>query len=260
VNTGLPRVPALPADRPAFGTWLKLPTPEVIEVLAATGLDFVVIDLEHTLLSLDTVSSMIALGRLLHVVPLVRVPDHQPSMIGRVLDAGAAGVVVPGVETEAQARALVQSVRFPPHGRRGLSTSGRAGGWGAQDPGDYMATDTRAVLVVQLESAAALDAAERIAAVDGVSAVFVGPMDLAASLGLVPGSPELDDVLAKMEARALPDGVLLATAAGTDPQRAAGLIARGYRMVVLGTDAAILREATTALVAELSRRTRQETR
>jgi 2-keto-3-deoxy-L-rhamnonate aldolase RhmA len=257
---GLRGVPVLAADRPVFGTWLKLPTSEVIEILAVTGLDFVVIDLEHTLLDLDMVSRMIALGRLLDVATLVRVPDHQASTIGRVLDAGAAGVVVPGVETETQAHALVQSVRFPPRGRRGLSTSGRAGGWGAQDPRDYMATDTRAVLVVQLESAEALAAAERIAAVDGVSVVFVGPMDLAASLGLVPGSLELDDVLAKLEGQALPDGVILATATGIDPQRAAGLVARGYRMVVLGTDAAILREGATSLVAGLSRQASQETR
>jgi 2-keto-3-deoxy-L-rhamnonate aldolase RhmA len=159
----------------AVGTWVKLPAPEVVEIVAKAGFDVVVIDLEHTMLSLETVSTMIGLARLAGVRPLVRVPDHGHAVIQRVLDAGASGVVVPQVDTAEQARAVVACAKFPPVGTRGLSNSARAGDWGSVPPAQYMRDgDADSVVVVQLESEAALRHGPEIAAVPGVDCVLVG--------------------------------------------------------------------------------------
>ncbi|GAA3116141.1 aldolase/citrate lyase family protein [Nonomuraea salmonea] len=104
-----------------LGTWIKLASPESVEIMAYAGFDFVVIDLEHTTLDLGAASTHIATARALGVDPLVRVPDHGLSVIQRVLDAGAAGVLVPHVDTVEQARAVVRATRF-----RRAATAGQA--------------------------------------------------------------------------------------------------------------------------------------
>ncbi|OMQ15718.1 hypothetical protein A7K94_0207555 [Modestobacter sp. VKM Ac-2676] len=105
---------------PALGTWLKLPATEVVELVALAGFDFVVIDLEHSPLDLESAFRLI--GTALHtgVSPVVRVPGLDPGLVQRVLDAGAEGVMVPHVDTVEQARAAAAAVRFPPLGARGV--------------------------------------------------------------------------------------------------------------------------------------------
>src|SRR5690606_40621933 len=142
----------------ALRSWMKLASYESAEILAHAGFDFVVIDLEHTTLDLGAVSRHLAMARALGVDPLVRVPDHGHSVIQRVLDAGAAGVVVPHVDTAEQARAVVRATRFPPHGDRGSGSTSRAGRWGLLPRADYLDYgNTGALCVVQLESAEAID-------------------------------------------------------------------------------------------------------
>src|SRR5690606_15219933 len=195
----LPGRPA-PAQAPV-GTWLKIPAVEPAEIAAFAGFDFVVVDLEHAPLSVETAARMVTVAALAGVAPLVRVPDHGAATVQRVLDAGAHGVLVPHVDTVDEAAAVAGAARFPPRGRRGAGGTSRAGLWGMRPTAEYVAFgDEQALVVPQLESERAVAAAADILAVDGVDAVFVGAADLGLSAGLAPGDPALaqmvDHVLA----------------------------------------------------------------
>lgn len=235
-------------DGGTLGTWVKLSSPESVEILAYAGFDFVIIDLEHTTMDLAAASAHIATARALGVDPLVRVPDHGHSVIQRVLDAGAAGVVVPHVDTAEQARAVVRSMRFPPHGDRGSGSTGRAGRWGLLPRADYLAYgNTEALCVVQLESADAIAAAPAILGVDGVDAAFVGTADLSMSTGFPAGSAQLDALEGAAIDAARAAGLAIGTATATSNQGRASL-ERGYDYVVVSNDTSILARGGRAVV------------
>lgn len=231
-----------------LGTWIKLSSPESVEIMAYAGFDFVVIDLEHTTLDLGAASAHIAMARALGVDPLVRVPDHGLSVIQRVLDAGAAGVLVPHVDTVEQARAVVRATCFPPRGDRGSGGTSRAGRWGLLPRAEYLAYgNEQALCVVQLESEAAMKNAGEILALDGIGAAFVGPADLSMSMGVAAGSDEVDRLITSALSAAASAGVPIGTASATSDQARAAL-ARGYDYVVVSNDTSILASGSRALV------------
>ncbi|GAA1682119.1 4-hydroxy-2-oxoheptanedioate aldolase [Nonomuraea maheshkhaliensis] len=231
-----------------LGTWIKLSSPESVEIMAYAGFDFVVIDLEHTTLDLGAASAHIAMARALGVDPLVRVPDHGLSVIQRVLDAGAAGVVVPHVDTVEQARAAVRATCFPPRGDRGSGGTSRAGRWGLLPRADYLAYGNEQVLcVVQLESEAAMRNAGEILALDGIGAAFVGPADLSMSMGVAAGSDEVDRLITDALSAPASAGVPIGTASATSDQARAALD-RGYDYVVVSNDTSILASGSRAIV------------
>ncbi|MEV0167902.1 aldolase/citrate lyase family protein [Nonomuraea fuscirosea] len=231
-----------------LGTWIKLSSPESVEIMAYAGFDFVVIDLEHTTLDLAAASTHIAMARALGVDPLVRVPDHGPSVIQRVLDAGAAGVVVPHVDTVEQARAVVRATCFPPRGDRGSGGTSRAGRWGLLPRAEYLEYgNEQALCVVQLESEAAMRNTREILAVDGIGAAFVGPADLSMSMGVTAGSDEVDRLVTSALEAAAAAGVPIGTASATSDQARAAL-ARGYDYVVVSNDTSILASGGRAIV------------
>ena len=231
-----------------LGAWVKLSSPESVEILAYAGYDFVVIDLEHTTLDLNAASTHSAMARALGLEPLVRVPDHGLSTIQRVLDAGASGVVVPHVDTVDQARAVVRATCFPPRGIRGSGGTSRAGRWGLLPRADYLEYgNEQAQCIVQLESKEAIDHAAEILAVDGVDSAFVGTADLAMSLE-VTGN---DDVVQSLVSSALDVAsaadLPIGTAAATSDQARTAL-ARGFDYVVLSNDTSILASGARQLV------------
>lgn len=231
-----------------LGTWIKLSSPESVEIMAYAGFDFVVIDLEHTTLDLGAASTHIALARALGVDPLVRVPDHGFSVIQRVLDAGAAGVVVPHVDTVEQARAVVRATCFPPRGVRGSGGTSRAGRWGLLPRADYLGYGNDQVLcVVQLESDVAIENAAEILAIEGIGAAFVGTADLSMSMGVAAGSDEVEGLVASALEAAAAAHVPIGTAcASADQARTA--LARGYDYVVVSNDTSILASGGRAIV------------
>ena len=234
-----------------LGTWIKLSSPESVEIMAHAGFDFVVIDLEHTTLDLGAASTHIAMARALGVDPLVRVPDHGLSVVQRVLDAGAAGVVVPHVDTVEQARAVVRATCFPPRGDRGSGGTSRAGRWGLLPRADYLEYgNEQALCVVQLESEVAIRNTREILALDGIDAAFVGTADLSMSMGVVAGSDEVDRLTASALAAAAAAGVPIGTASATSDQARAAL-ARGYDYVVVSNDTSILASGGRAIVNAL---------
>ena len=236
---------------PALGTWIKLDTTESVEIMADAGFDFVVIDLEHAPLGIDTTARMISLARAAGVLPLVRVPGHDAATIGRVLDAGAGGILVPHVDSADEARRVVSAMRFPPLGERGAGGTSRAGRWGLLPRAEYVRVGNEDVLCIpQLESEAAFHAAADILAVEGVDAVFLGAGDLSLSLGVRPADPRVQELLAAGRAAAAAAGKPCGAAAATAEAavRAAGL---GHQFVVVGNDATMLARTAHGLVGSV---------
>lgn len=165
----------------AWGAWVKLEAAESTQILAHAGFDLVVVDLEHTLLDLSAVARHVAIGQALGLRVFVRVPDHTPALVQRLLDGGVDGLVVPHVDSAADASEIVRATRFAPYGRRGSGATSRGGAWGRRPRQDYL--QAPATVIAQIESTDALSNVESIAATDGVSAVMLGPADLALDAG-----------------------------------------------------------------------------
>ncbi|SRR5579871_353940 len=241
---------ALSRREPQIGLWLALANPYAAELVAGSGFDFLTIDGEH---SPNTLASILATLQALAgypVQPVVRVPNHDPSLLKQVLELGATTLLVPMVETPEEARQLVRAVRYPPQGFRGVGASlARSSRWGRY--ADYLArANETTCLIVQVETREAAANAAAIAAVDGVDAILVGPSDLSASMGLL-GQPAHADVRALIE-RTLRAVTGAGRAAGvycTDEALARHYQSCGASFVALGADASILAASTAALAA-----------
>ncbi|MBW0105128.1 HpcH/HpaI aldolase/citrate lyase family protein [Pseudonocardia sp. KRD291] len=239
------------ADRGAtpLGTWLKITSGEPVEIMAYAGFDFVVIDLEHAPLDLQTAYRLINSAAALGMVPLVRVPDGTASTIQKILDAGAMGILVPHVDTVEQATAVGRACRFPPHGTRGAGGTSRAGAWGLRPNADYLATGNDDVLCIpQLESTEAIKAAPEMLALDSIDAVFVGAADLSMSMGSTPAAPEVLELVGSAIDAAHVAGKYCGLAFGDVPERAAQAARDGSDFVVLSNDASMLAGAARGLV------------
>lgn len=223
---------------PLLGLFVKIPAPELVELVARSGFDFVVIDTEHALLSVRDVYQMVSLYCALGVMPLVRVTDHGYGDGQRYLDAGAAGVLVPHVSDAAQAEAVARQFLFPPDGTRGMGYAARAGLWGALPGGaaEYVRFgQEEAARVAMIEEAGAVDNIDAIMATKGIDAVFVGPGDLSLSLGVAMGDPEVG----KAVDRAIDAAVAADVPVGTvvpDAVQARRRADQGCRFLLVGND------------------------
>ncbi|MFB9949675.1 HpcH/HpaI aldolase/citrate lyase family protein [Rhizobium puerariae] len=164
-----------------IGTFAAIPHPVAIEVTAATGLDFLCIDAEHSQIDRELVENLVRASDAHRVPAMVRVPSHALEWIASALDAGAAGVLVPRVSTAAQAKAAVMATRYPPVGERGVGP-GRASAYGYRIPDYLKAANESLVLSIQIETAEGFANVEEIVAVEGVDVIFIGPGDLSVSI------------------------------------------------------------------------------
>lgn len=239
---------ALPASgQMQVGTFVKTSAPQVIEILGLAGLDFAVLDAEHAPWDRGALDLALLAGRAARLPLLVRVHERSAAAILGVLDLGAAGVVVPHVNSADDARDAVACARYL-GGRRGYSSSPRSGGYGTLGMAETIRRGDNAVVIVQIESEAAVAAVHEIVAVPGVAGVLVGRADLALSMGLA--STQHERVLAataQVVQATLAAGRVLGVAVGTDAERA-GFIAQGASWVVQGSDQSLLRQAAAALM------------
>jgi 2-keto-3-deoxy-L-rhamnonate aldolase RhmA len=224
----------------SVGTWVKLPTIESVQILAHAGYDFVVIDQEHAPIDIRTAYQLISTATAEGLLALVRVEELKPSAIQRILDAGAAGVLIPHIDTPEQAELAVRSVRFPPMGIRGAGGTSRAGRWGTLPTTEYLASGNETALCIpQLESKLAIDNVEKIAATNGIDALFVGVADLSMDMGTTPTDPEVVRLylhaLDSAHQAGKPCGFASGTAAGA---RAA--LDQGFDFVMASSDTAML--------------------
>ncbi len=229
-----------------FGTWVKLPSLETLEMLAAAGFEFVVIDMEHSPLTLDFAYAAIVVSQALGMTALVRVPDRSGSHVQRLLDAGADGLLVPQVSSAEEARRCVDQMVFSPTGRRGMGGTSRAGRWGLAGNPDYLATGDEVVRGIQLEDREALADMDAILDTPGLGAVFLGTGDLSLSSGLPPNAPELQDLTDKLLAATAARGLPCGTAMG-DASAALAASARGFSFVMVSNDATIFGRAAAEL-------------
>ncbi|MGF3056942.1 HpcH/HpaI aldolase family protein [Microbacterium sp. YY-01] len=237
-------------DKALVGLWLCTGSPLVAEIAAGSGVDLLLIDMEHAPNTLPLVQSQLQAIAAYPVTTIVRVPSHDPAVIKQVLDTGAVNILVPMIDTPEQARAAVAAVRYPPDGIRGVGSAlARSGRWGRI--ADYVATgDQHVSVTVQIETRQAVAHAAEIAAVDGVDAVLIGPADLAASLGL-PGQQRHPDVVAAVstvithvQATGTPVGIN-----AFDPDAAQQYRDAGVAFVSASADVTILARGTEQLAA-----------
>lgn len=232
-----------------LGTWLKIAAAEPVEIMAFAGFDFVVVDMEHAPLDVQTGYRLINSAAARGVIPLVRVPDKNPSFIQKILDAGARGILVPHVDTVEDADLVGRACRFPPVGTRGAGGTSRAGDWGLRPNADYLSSGNDGVLCIpQLESVEAIKAAPAILALDTVDAVFVGAADLSMSMGSTPTSPDVLQLIASVVSEAHAVGKRCGLAYGAVPDRAAHAVREGCDFVVMSNDTSMLAEAARGLV------------
>jgi 2-dehydro-3-deoxyglucarate aldolase len=179
-----------------IGSWITLAHPSIAEIMAYAGFDWLVVDLEHSVITIREAEELIRIIDLCGVPPLVRVTSNDPDQIKRVMDAGAHGVIVPMICSRADAERAVSSIYYPEKGRRGVGLT-RAHQFG---PGFAAYTEwlpENAVVIVQIEHIDAISQLRPIFCVDGVDGYFIGPYDLSASMGMA-GRFEKPDVMAAM--------------------------------------------------------------
>ena len=236
------------ADRPQVGMWVCSGSPIVAEIAAGSGLDWVLIDAEHSPNGLESILGQLYAVSAYPVAPVVRPPIGDVVVIKQYLDLGVQNLLVPMVDSAEQAAELVRAVRYPGGGIRGVGASlARSSRWNRVD--DYLHTASSTVsLTVQIESATAVAAVAEIAAVDGVDALFVGPADLAASMGVL-GEQSHPDVVAAV-VKSIEAGRAAGKPVGVNafvPDDAERYLAAGASFVAVGADVAILARASEGL-------------
>jgi 2-keto-3-deoxy-L-rhamnonate aldolase RhmA len=225
------------------GTWLdEVRSPAIAQLLAAAGLDFLIVDMEHGPYNLETVADIVRMARQVGITPIVRIPDLTWERVGRVLDAGAQGLMLPRVEGPAEVEKFVSYLKYPPGGRRGM-----AAGLGNTDfqwvkTRDYIDFINKEILViVQIETKEAVENLEVLAGVEGVDVFFIGPEDLSIALGL-PGQQShptvvavIDQIIAAANRRNIKTGIPT-----SDPAALPLLRDRGMRLITYGSDVEFL--------------------
>lgn len=224
-------------------------TPDVPAIAAACGYDAVYVDLEHTSTSLDTAQLLCASALGAGISGLVRVPSHDPSVIARVLDGGAVGVIVPHINSKVEAEGVVRAARFPPIGNRSIAGPNAVSGYTPRTaPQLAELLERRTVVAVMIETAQAVEAADSIAAVDGVDMVLIGPSDLTAEMG-IHGQYENEHFHRAVESVAAAcrsHGVALGIAGIKSVDLLNRFVGLGLRFISAGTDVGMMTEAAAA--------------
>jgi 2-keto-3-deoxy-L-rhamnonate aldolase RhmA len=240
-----------------IGTFLMIPRVEIIELIGLAGFDLVVLDCEHGPFGVEALPPLVAAARAAQLACVVRVPDSRAQTIGAALDVGADGVLVPQAQTAAAAADVVAAARFAPEGSRGANPYVRAADYSAD--GKFFATaNDEAACLAMVESPEGVAALDEILSVAGLDAVFIGPVDLSAALG-VPGETEsvvvvemVREIIDRGRARGVAASVFAST---TDA--AVRWLALGVRLVVLSVDTGLILEGFTRPLSDLRVRTDQ---
>lgn len=169
----------------AFGTWAQIGSAEICDAQARSGLDFVIIDMEHGSFGIETATNMIRAVEAGGAAPVVRIADHSPVTVLKALDAGATGIIAPNIETAEQMQSVVDATRYPPAGTRGACPGVRANGHGIHDWASWTEWTRDNIFVMgTVETLKGLDNFPEIIGVDGLDAISIGQFDLSVRLGL----------------------------------------------------------------------------
>jgi 4-hydroxy-2-oxoheptanedioate aldolase len=243
----------LKAGEKLLGAWTMTDSPDNAEVMAQSGLDFLLMDHEHGQAMIPDAIAQLRAIKGTRCAGLMRVPWNDAVYIKRVLDAGIQGVMVPQVNTPEQARAVVAACRYPPLGMRGAAGGTRATAYGA-DMSYYDRAADETLIIVQIETREAVENTAAIAAIDGIDMIFIGPRDLSAYLGKLNrfDDPELRALIGEIEQATLKSGKALGTVAPTGAL-AKQLFDRGYSFLISGSDMTHLRAGIAQMMKEAGR-------
>jgi 2-keto-3-deoxy-L-rhamnonate aldolase RhmA len=223
---------------PRVGTWLSIGSPVIAELCAEVGFDWVLLDLEHGCEGEGALPNQLRALRGSTTTNIVRVSSPNPDQIGRVLDWGADGVMIPHVNSVHDAFQSIRGACYPPHGKRGFSRSVRAHNYGLRPPGE---APHAPLIIAQIETLEGVEHAEEIAAVTGIDALFVGPADLQFDLNAHHSARTFDDCLARIAKAAAdhdkPCGILV-----RDPADLPKLKGMGYTWLAMDSDLSCVRE------------------
>jgi 4-hydroxy-2-oxoheptanedioate aldolase len=229
------------AGEPVFGAWLSLPDAHAAETMAQAGFDYLCVDMQHGVIGYESAVGMLRAICTGASMPFVRVPWNEPGIIGKMLDAGAYGVIIPMVNTRAEAEAAVAACRYAPKGHRSYGPN-RVTYYAGSDYFDH-ANDAVACIPM-IETTQAIDSLDEILAVPGIDAIYVGPADLSITLGLPPrpdNGPAFHEALARIVTGCQKHGVVPGVHANAQLARAR--IEAGFRMITISNDVAAMARA-----------------
>lgn len=235
------------AGEPAVGGWLSIPGQLIAEAMAAADLDYVCIDLQHGPIDFSDAVRMLPGLTLGGVTPIIRIPEYSVANISTALDAGAMGIIIPLVNSAEEAAAAASACRFPPRGQRSIGANRAL----LLEGSDYYArVDNEVACMPMIETLEAIEALDDILSVPGIDVAYVGPSDLAISMGYRPGTSEapflamLDRIVAACNRHGVVPGIQATPATASDR------LARGFRMVTVVSDLQAFRAAIDMAIAD----------
>ena len=240
----------LRGGRPVLGAWLTVVDPLAANVMARLGFDFLLIDLEHAPITIETLQTMLLMFDGTQTAPIVRVPANDPVWIKHALDLGAEGILVPLIRTASETASAVAAARYPPDGIRGFGPRAASGFY--RDVVSYKATaNERIAVIAQIEHVDAVENLLEILSTVGLDAVFIGPGDLSSSMGIFAEwqNPRLISTIEEIIEKARSAGMPIGMAVDSTAEDALRRIAQGISFVTLGVDWAWMREGAASFLA-----------
>jgi 2-dehydro-3-deoxyglucarate aldolase/4-hydroxy-2-oxoheptanedioate aldolase len=233
-----------------MGAFLQTLSPVAAEITSRSGFDWLIVDLEHSPGSFENLQAQLQAMNGSGVVPFARAPWNDMVAIKRILDTGVMGVLVPYVNTRLEAEAAVAACKYPPEGVRGVAGSPRAAGYTGNVMPYLSSANAETIVMIAVETVQAVENLDDILQVQGLDGIFIGPMDLASSMGHLgnPGHPEAQELIAVIERKVLASDKFLGTIA-PNWEKAHDCFAKGYQWMVLMQDGAALRKAGDEAVA-----------
>jgi 2-dehydro-3-deoxyglucarate aldolase/4-hydroxy-2-oxoheptanedioate aldolase len=237
--------------RKTIGGFLQTMSPVAAEILSQSGFDWLIVDLEHAPGDFANLQAQLQAMNGSAVVPFARAPWNDEVAIKRILDTGVMGILVPYVNTRSEAEAAVAACRYPPQGVRGVAGSPRAAGYSGNTLPYLQSANDEIVVMIAVETVEAVENLDELLKVDGLDGIFIGPMDLASSMGHLgnPGHPDAQAQIEIIEDKVLASGKFLGTVA-TDWDKAHRCLEKGYQWLVVMQDGASLLTAGRNKVQE----------
>ncbi len=244
----------LKRGEPSVGTWLTLADPMVARLMSETGFDWLTVELEHSHLTFEHAAQSYAMIAASGCVPLARVPWNSVENIKRVLDTGAWGIVVPMVNSRAEAETVVRAARYRPLGQRSIGGHLHAASFRTDAATYYARANDEVLVVVMAEHVDAVASIDDILSVPGIDVVFVGPNDLHASMGVAPAFdselPEFNAALARILASARAHGIAPGIHVA-DANQARRRLAEGWQFIAIASETGFMLQRATEIVGAL---------
>ena len=233
-----------------MGGFLQIISPVSAEIMSQCGFDWLIVDLEHAPGDFANLQAQLQAMNGSGVVPFARAPWNDMVAIKRTLDTGVMGVLIPYVNTREEAKAAVAACKYPPEGVRGVAGSPRAAGYTRNMMPYLTSANDEVVVMIAVETMEAVENLDEILSVEGLDGIFIGPVDLASSMGYLgdPTQPEVQQAIALIESKVLPSDKFLGTLAG-NWDKAMKCFDKGYQWMVLMQDGVAIRNAGDKMVS-----------